>query len=91
MADTVLKAGARGPDVTRVQRAMNAAGGAHVTVNGVYGVATQSAVGQYQRRIGMASTKVVGSPTWRSLPTRTSLRSRAQTGLRPAPGLPAHW
>jgi peptidoglycan hydrolase-like protein with peptidoglycan-binding domain len=66
-AGTVLRAGARGPDVTRVQRAMNATGGPHVTVNAVYGVSTQNAVGAYQRRVGMARTEVVGSPTWRSL------------------------
>ncbi len=66
-AKTVLRAGVRGPDVIRVQRAMNAVGGPHVLVTGVYGARTQRAVGAYQLRVGMASTRVVGSPTWRSL------------------------
>ncbi len=64
---TWLKRGARGADVVRVQRAMNAASAPHLRITGVYNKATGRAVGAYQRKIGLKVTKRVGGPTWSAL------------------------
>jgi peptidoglycan hydrolase-like protein with peptidoglycan-binding domain len=64
---TVLRRGAHGPDVTRVQRALNAAGTPHLTVTGTYNRATALAVGAYQRRVGVTATRVVAARTWAAL------------------------
>ena len=47
-----LHAGTTGADVTRVQRAMNAAGSPYLKITGTYGLATRNAVGNYQKRSG---------------------------------------
>ena len=64
---TVLKAGMSNADVIRVQRALNAATGARLTVTGRYNKATRKAVGAYQKRVGIRSTKVVATKTWAAL------------------------
>jgi peptidoglycan hydrolase-like protein with peptidoglycan-binding domain len=64
---TVLKAGMRNADVIRVQRALNAAGAPGLRVTGRYNRATRTAVGAYQRRVGIRSTRVVAQLTWAAL------------------------
>ena len=64
---TALRPVSRGADVTRVQRALNAAGSPYLTVNGVYGTATANAVGAYQRSVGISATRTVGPQTWAAL------------------------
>ncbi len=64
---TVLKRGTTSPDVTRVQRALNAAGTPRLTVTGTYNRATALAVGAYQRRTGITATRVVATRTWAAL------------------------
>ncbi|HET6165806.1 MAG TPA: glycoside hydrolase domain-containing protein [Marmoricola sp.] len=64
---TVLKAGVRGPDVIRAQRALNAAMAPYLKITGVYDKATQVAVGAYQKRVGISPTRVVATLTWRAL------------------------
>jgi peptidoglycan hydrolase-like protein with peptidoglycan-binding domain len=66
---TLLKKGVRGPDVIRVQRAMNAAGPARLKVTGRYNKATRRAVGAYQARVGVPATRIVGWYTWNALRT----------------------
>jgi hypothetical protein len=63
----VLKYGASGPAVRRVQRAYNAALGSAVRVDGVFGKADVKATRAYQRRVGLAPTGVVGPATWKTL------------------------
>jgi peptidoglycan hydrolase-like protein with peptidoglycan-binding domain len=63
----VLKAGMRNADVIRVQRALNAAGAPGLRVTGRYNRATRTAVGAYQRRVGIRSTRVVAQLTWAAL------------------------
>ncbi len=62
-----LKRGVRGADVVMVQRAMNAAAAPHLRVTGYYNRATARAVGAYQHRLGMRTTKRVSAPTWSML------------------------
>jgi peptidoglycan hydrolase-like protein with peptidoglycan-binding domain len=64
---TVLKPWMRNADVIRVQRALNAAGAPWLKVTGRYNRATQAAVGAYQRRVGIKSTRVVAQLTWAAL------------------------
>ena len=64
---TVLRLKSEGPDVVRLQRGINAASGAALKVNGVYGTATKSAVSAYQRRVGISRTGNVASLTWAAL------------------------
>src|SRR5680860_295176 len=64
---TVLRSGVRAADVTRVQRALNAAGGPSLTVNGVYGARTRSAAAAYQRSVRIKASGIVARLTWRAL------------------------
>jgi peptidoglycan hydrolase-like protein with peptidoglycan-binding domain len=57
----------RNADVIRVQRALNAAGAPGLRVTGRYNRATRTAVGAYQRRVGIRSTRVVAQLTWAAL------------------------
>ena len=63
----VLSSGATGTDVIRVQRALNAATTARLVVTGKYDARTASAVGTYQRAVGVRATKVVRATTWAAL------------------------
>ncbi len=64
---TVLKAGMRNADVVRVQRALNAAMRPRLVITGTYDPATRAAVGAYQARVGISSTRVVATLTWSAL------------------------
>jgi hypothetical protein len=64
---TVVQPGSKGADVTRVQRALNAAGTSRLSITGSYDTATANAIGAYQRKVGITATKVVASRTWAAL------------------------
>ena len=64
---TTLRSGVTGPDVTRVQRALNAAGSPSLTVNGVYGASTKKAVVAYQRSLKITGSGIVATRTWKAL------------------------
>ena len=64
---SVLRTGSAGPDVTRVQRALNAAGSPYLKVTGTYDAATARAVGLYQRKVRVSATRTVASQTWAAL------------------------
>ena len=51
----------------RVQRALNAAGTAALTVSGTYNSATRTAVVAYQRSVGITGTGTVATRTWQAL------------------------
>jgi hypothetical protein len=63
----VLKYGASGPAVRRVQRTLNATLGREVRVDGVFGKADVRATRAYQRRVGIGRTGVVNTATWRAM------------------------
>ena len=63
----LIKVGSGGNGVRRVQRALNAATGASLKVDGVFGARDMAAVRQYQRRTDRRRTGVVAGPTWRAL------------------------
>jgi hypothetical protein len=63
----VTKIGSGGAAVRRVQRALNAATHAGLTVDGVFGPATTRAVRAYQRGVGVRATGVVAPETWEAL------------------------
>ena len=63
---TVLRSGVKGPDVVRVQRALNAAADPRITVSGTYGAGTRRAVSAYQQAVGIKASGVVGAATWRA-------------------------
>ncbi len=64
----VLKFGSHGPEVRRVQRAMNATGfGPKLAVTGIFDGATSAAVKEYQKRNRLAVTGVVGREVWPQL------------------------
>jgi peptidoglycan hydrolase-like protein with peptidoglycan-binding domain len=67
----VLKRGSASPAVRRVQRALVAADGAHLTVTGVFDATTTTAVQRYQGAHGVARTGVVNPATWRRLTSGT--------------------
>jgi peptidoglycan hydrolase-like protein with peptidoglycan-binding domain len=64
---SALVTGSTGADVTRVQRALNAAGSPYLTVTGTYDAATATAVGRYQAAVGISPTRTVGTLTWNAL------------------------
>jgi hypothetical protein len=63
----VVKRGSVGDAVRRVQRALNAATDARLTVTGVYNRATTRAVTRYQRGVDLPRTGVVAPDTWDAL------------------------
>ena len=62
-----LRAGSTGADVVMLQRALNAAGSPKLAITGTYDAKTRAAVGAYQKKVGLPSTKVVGARTWKAL------------------------
>ena len=65
--DPILKLGARGTAVRRLQKQLNAALPKKVPVDGSFGKATARAVKRFQARLGHARTSVVTPFTWKSL------------------------
>ncbi|HLN78990.1 MAG TPA: glycoside hydrolase domain-containing protein [Nocardioidaceae bacterium] len=65
----VVKVGSGGNNVRRVQRALNAAVAAGVSVDGIFGPSTTAAVRKYQAGVGLRRTGVVASDTWEKLQT----------------------
>lgn len=63
----VVKIGSGGPAVRRVQRALNAAIGAELGVDGIFGPSTTRAVRRYQAAVGTRRTGVVDPTTWAHL------------------------
>jgi peptidoglycan hydrolase-like protein with peptidoglycan-binding domain len=65
---TILKYGSAGPDVRRVQRALNAASGqARLSVSGVFTSATDKALRAYQKKVGVTASGVTATSTWKKL------------------------
>ena len=64
---SLLKYGAASEMVRRLQRSLNAADGAKLTVDGTFEGATTAAVASYQRRVGLSASGVVTPTTWRRL------------------------
>ncbi|SFP70840.1 Peptidoglycan-binding (PGRP) domain of peptidoglycan hydrolases-containing protein [Amycolatopsis arida] len=59
--------GSSGDAVVRVQRSLNAAVGAGLNVDGLFGPKTTAAVKQYQSSRGLAADGIVGPNTWKAL------------------------
>lgn len=62
----LLKRGAKGPDVTRLQERLNAHG-ASLRVDGEFGPGTEQAVRQFQQAKGLEADGKVGARTWAAL------------------------
>jgi len=58
---TAIKRGSQGKNVERIQRALS------LTVDGIFGTKTESAVKAYQKRHGLAVDGIVGPKTWNML------------------------
>ena len=58
--------GARGDDVTDLQKRLNQ-DGYNLAVDGIYGSNTQAAVKDYQKKKGLATDGIVGEKTWSAL------------------------
>jgi peptidoglycan hydrolase-like protein with peptidoglycan-binding domain len=64
----ILKFGSAGPEVRRIQRALNAADPrTRLRASGVFNGATDAALRAYQRRVGVPASGVTAAPTWRKL------------------------
>jgi murein L,D-transpeptidase YcbB/YkuD len=64
----VSKWGSAGPEVRRLQRALNAAhDDAGIAINGVFQKTTVAAVRSYQRRAGIRVNGIAGPSTWMAL------------------------
>jgi peptidoglycan hydrolase-like protein with peptidoglycan-binding domain len=68
----VLKKGARGSAVRALQHNLRFAYGYRISVDGVYGKQTLTAVKAFQRRFGLPRSGVVGLKTWNKLITHES-------------------
>lgn len=66
---TPIKRGSSGWDVVRLQRALNAAGSARLSITGKFDWATHWATKRYQAAVGIPATGVIGSGTWWYLST----------------------
>ncbi|HSP61200.1 MAG TPA: glycoside hydrolase domain-containing protein [Ornithinimicrobium sp.] len=68
----IVKFGSAGPEVRRVQRALNAASkGAQLEVTGVFTGPTDKALRAYQARVGITVSGVAAPNTWTALRTGT--------------------
>ncbi len=67
LAQSVLKRGARGSQVRRLQQELTQAGVYTGPINGKFGPLTQSAVRRFQRENGLRVDGIVGSRTWGAL------------------------
>ncbi|MEM1171276.1 MAG: peptidoglycan-binding protein [Cyanobacteria bacterium P01_H01_bin.35] len=56
-----------GEDVEYVQRRLNGIGFGSLVVDGIFGVATESAVNKFQKYYGLTANGIVGSQTWNKL------------------------
>jgi hypothetical protein len=65
-ARPVLQQGMTGPAVRTLQQALNRHG-YHLTVDGVFGLATRAAVRSFQVQHGLAADSIVGQLTWAKL------------------------
>lgn len=63
----MVKRGSTGPDVRKLQRALNAALHQGPRITGYFGPGTTDAVKRYQSRVKHARTGVVTGRTWRAL------------------------
>lgn len=60
--------GDTGPDITALQRALNRTSlSPALTIDGIYGPATQSALQRFQMSAGIAATGVFDRPTYEAL------------------------
>ncbi|MGW0606098.1 glycoside hydrolase domain-containing protein [Streptomyces sp. NPDC002640] len=66
-ATTTVQSGSTGEPVTRLQRALTAALGRTVAIDGVFGSGTGQAVRDYQSSRGLTADGIVGSGTWGAL------------------------
>ena len=62
-----MKIGSAGPDVRRLQRALNASGWSQLSVKGVFDGQTQAAVRLWQRKAGVQVTGVISGRQWLAL------------------------
>ncbi|GAB3750489.1 hypothetical protein GCM10027599_07850 [Yimella radicis] len=62
-----IRPGDRGAAVKAIQTLLNTKRGSGLTVDGVYGSGTKSAVVTFQRHAGITADGVVGATTWRNL------------------------
>jgi peptidoglycan hydrolase-like protein with peptidoglycan-binding domain len=66
--ERVSKWGSAGPEVRRLQRALNAAhDDAGIAVTGAFKKTTVAAVRSYQRRVGIRVNGIAGPSTWKAL------------------------
>jgi peptidoglycan hydrolase-like protein with peptidoglycan-binding domain len=66
-AATTVQSGSTGEPVTRLQRALTAALGRTVAIDGVFGSGTGQAVRDYQSSRGLTVDGIVGPGTWGAL------------------------
>ncbi|MDQ6935421.1 MAG: peptidoglycan-binding protein, partial [Actinomycetota bacterium] len=66
-AAPVVKLGSASPSVRRVQRSLNAALGADLTITGLFDGATQAKLRAYQTKLHLSATSVAAAPTWTAL------------------------
>ena len=65
---SIVKFGSAGPEVRRIQRALNAASrGARLKVTGVFAGPTDKALRAYQQRVDIAASGVAANATWKAL------------------------
>lgn len=62
-----VQSGSTGEAVTRLQRALTAALGRTVAIDGVFGSGTAQAVRDYQSSRGLGADGIVGPATWGAL------------------------
>jgi peptidoglycan hydrolase-like protein with peptidoglycan-binding domain len=75
--------GATGTVVRRLQRALRRTPNLGVRIDGIFGVATEAAVTEFQKEASLAVDGVVGPHTWAALPDGGSMPTLQQgsTGL----------
>ncbi|MBE6918713.1 MAG: hypothetical protein E7469_03390 [Ruminococcaceae bacterium] len=86
MAYAQVSYGSTGSAVSALQEKLNA-NGYSLTVDGVFGAATQKAVKDYQAKNGLTADGIVGNSTWSSLLNTTSSAAGGSTGKQVLSGV----
>ena len=80
MAKSQIQYGSQGSDVKELQKLLNK-NGYKLTEDGIFGINTQKAVRDYQKKMGLDVDGIVGVNTWGSLTGGTSSNANTNSGF----------
>ena len=78
---STVRKGSKGEDVKTLQTMLNAVDNAGLTVDGIFGSGTLTAVKKFQKANGLTADGIVGAKTWAALEAKYSATSGLKIGV----------